>query len=542
MRRAISPLLALLLLLAAWTAASSAIGAWRDFSPVPFWDQWRGYIDFYMHADNWRAYWQPHNEHRIVISKLIFWADNRWFGGRNVLSMTANYVLLFALAAAFCRIGMRYLIEPRHRLAMIAVVGVIMFSWVQWENLTWAFQNQWYAVSLFALLAFSCLERGRDWRWLVASIVFALLSMSSMANGLLAFPILVAMALYIRLGWSRILVLAIACALAAAAYMHHLHPATDKPITYALHMMPREVARFVVLYLGGPVWGALQSLPLSLFFGGLWLFGIVLMFWMMFICRRTPERLRAPAMGAMALFILATGLVTALGRVPLLGSGVAMASRYESAALVGWTALLIFFAANCSTRFQLEFVAAAAVAAMAIVAPYQPNALKPMAERTFRLNAGGLALRAGVFDSPLVAPLNDDHALLASVATEARSRHLSIFSNPSVDYPEPAGPMVASQACAGGINSIVKASPTSDLAQINGWAYGPDGSPATHIVITDPSGHPIGYGIGGEPRAAEAAAIGKRDNRSGWVALFVPRPDYVVVADDSHGAVCFVPR
>lgn len=540
MRRATSPLLVLLLLLAIWTAVSSAIGAWRDFSPVPFWDQWRGYIDFYMHADSWRAYWQPHNEHRIIVSKLIFWADNRWFGGRNVLSMVANYVLLFALAASFCRIGMRYLEDFNRRLALIAVVGVIMFSWVQWENLTWAFQNQWYAVSLFALLAFACLERGRDWRWLIGSIVCALLSMCSMANGLLAFPILVAMALYLRLGWERVLALAVACALATAAYTHHLHPATDKPITYALHAMPHEVARFVVLYLGGPAWGALQSLTLSLVFGGLWLLGAALLLWMIVVCRRSPERLRAPAMGAMALFILATGLVTALGRVPLLGSGVAMASRYESAALVGWTAMLIFFAANCSTLFQIEFVAAAALAAMAVVAPYQPNALTPMADRTFRLNAGGLALRAGVFDSPLIAPLNDDHALLVKVATEARMRHLSIFSRPSVDFPEPTSPVVASRPCTGGINSIVKASPTSDLAQINGWAYEPNGSPAAHVIITDPSGNPIGYGIGGEPRAAEAASVGNQETRSGWVALFAPRPDYGVVVESRDGSLCFI--
>ncbi len=538
MRRASYIVPVALVLLAVWFAVSSAIGVWRNFSPVPFWDQWRGYIDFYMHADGWSAYWAPHNEHRIIVSKLIFWADNRWFGGRNVLSLVANYALLMVLCAAFCWRGARYLREPAARLALVGVVGVLMFSWVQWENLIWAFQSQWYAVSLFALLAFMCIERGEEWRWIAGAVAFAALSMGSMANGLIAFPMLVVLALYMRMEWKRVAVLALVCAFAVAAYTYHLHNADYIPLSYALHTMPREVARFVILYMGGPMWGARQSLRLTFVFGGLWLFGAVLVVAMMVVRYRDPRRLQASAIAAMAGFIFLTAVVTALGRVPLLGSGVAMASRYESAALVGWVALLIFFAANCATRFQLALVGAAALTVVALVAPYQDAALKPMAERTFKLNAGGLALRAGVFDSPLVNALNDDHALLVDVAARGSAQGLSIFANPSRDYPEPVAPVLAAQPCVGMVDSSVKASEKSALAQINGWAYGPGGAPAAHIVITDPAGTPIGYGIGGEPRPDQAT--GHSDDRSGWVALFAPRADYKVVVTDTTGQRCFV--
>src|SRR5437868_5233180 len=47
----------------------------RSGTPLPFWDQWDGegsdvYIPYFQHHLSWANFFQPHNEHRIVFTRL----------------------------------------------------------------------------------------------------------------------------------------------------------------------------------------------------------------------------------------------------------------------------------------------------------------------------------------------------------------------------------------------------------------------------------------------------------------------------------------
>jgi hypothetical protein len=57
---------------------STVIGAIRNYSPVPFWDMWDGYIGFYERISNghWEAWWERHMEHRLVFSRVFFWLES----------------------------------------------------------------------------------------------------------------------------------------------------------------------------------------------------------------------------------------------------------------------------------------------------------------------------------------------------------------------------------------------------------------------------------------------------------------------------------
>ena len=85
------------------TFATTALAVWQHFSPLPIGDSWDGTIGFYMRAmqHTWQAFFEQHNEHRLAFSRLIFFADVRYFGGRNVLSLVANLILAGFLAGAF---------------------------------------------------------------------------------------------------------------------------------------------------------------------------------------------------------------------------------------------------------------------------------------------------------------------------------------------------------------------------------------------------------------------------------------------------------
>lgn len=51
----------------------TAIGATKNFTQVPFWDMWNGYLDFYVKSRSagWDTWWAPHNEHRIVLARFF---------------------------------------------------------------------------------------------------------------------------------------------------------------------------------------------------------------------------------------------------------------------------------------------------------------------------------------------------------------------------------------------------------------------------------------------------------------------------------------
>ena len=156
------------------TLCSTIVGVVRNFSPVPYWDQWDGTIEFYMRAmtDPLSAFFAQHNEHRLVLPQLIFFADMRYFGGRNVFSLTANLVLALLLAVMLYRVVARYLPNTRVDRAITAGLALtLVFSWAQRENFTWGFQCQWFAIYLFALCAFHSLERAAESKTSAAAMV-----------------------------------------------------------------------------------------------------------------------------------------------------------------------------------------------------------------------------------------------------------------------------------------------------------------------------------------------------------------------------------
>lgn len=80
------------------TAASIALailGGARAYTPVPFWDMWEGLFNFYLlvQSGDTSVWWAQHNEHRIVLSRLLFWLDIAVFRGAGLFLIIMNYVL-----------------------------------------------------------------------------------------------------------------------------------------------------------------------------------------------------------------------------------------------------------------------------------------------------------------------------------------------------------------------------------------------------------------------------------------------------------------
>lgn len=313
------------------------------FAPIPFADS----IDFFrrfFEVGGWPGYglaelYARHNEHRLVVPRLWFLLDLALFDATQasliVVTVLSSIAHAAVLAWVFRCLGNR---GPVLWAFAAAALGATL-SPAQWENLVWSFQVQFIQVWLFATLAFAALalgERRGSWGRVAVAIACGLASTYSMANGILVWPLLVVLAIWLGLrGGPLWLLLATAVAvIGVEAANYHAHAGHGDPLQTI--QQPVALARYALRYLtsGVAVIGRLGQELLG---------GALVATWAAFAVHALLRRDRyTPAHGvliAVAGFVVGAALLTALGRVTF-GLGQANAVRYATPSLVFMTAVL----------------------------------------------------------------------------------------------------------------------------------------------------------------------------------------------------------
>jgi Ca2+/Na+ antiporter len=515
-----------------FTLASTVFGVWQHFSPLPIRDSWDGAINFYIHAlqTPWRAFFAQHNEHRLAFSHLIFFADVRYFGARNVLSLIANLVLAGLLATTFYRITLHYqaALSRSARFGLAGGVLVFAFSWIQNENFTWGFQNQWFAVYLFALLAFHSIERTAEATadneriksrgWFGAAMVSAWAAAYSMSSGVLVFPVLFIQAIYLRLRPRDLLVIVgISVAVWYAYFIDWVNPAGGGSLTTSLREHPLAVFHYMLLYLGAPAfYGKLGSRGADAC-GAFAL--VVLLAGCIYAIRHREKHPRAIAMLAFSVFIAGNALLTASGRLAL-GIELALTSRYTTASLAGWLALILFVSLNADSVRHVKRAALVAVFAILIIASYQPVALKSDHDLAYTRLVAGLALRAHVYDPGITNAVYPFAGQLTALSKATEAARLSIFAPNQPDYLVPPDHVNATALCAG-YTDVLATTMTPGVYRASGWIYDMAGSQtARAIVVTDAAGRTLGTGVTGGKRDDVRKLYGGQARYTGWTAFF----------------------
>ncbi len=184
---------------------------WATFdrygSPMPDWDQWDAealetYVPWFARENFLSHLFTPHNEHRVVLTKLqnlaLVLLNGQWDAR---LQAVVNAALHAVVATAFWLLGLRVLstvqpTSPRHpRLAARFVLPPLLFLLalalfglpVAWQNVLGGFHSQQYWLAGLSFAAIVTLPFARafsaSW-WLGAGS--ALLVLGSMGSGFLA--------------------------------------------------------------------------------------------------------------------------------------------------------------------------------------------------------------------------------------------------------------------------------------------------------------------------------------------------------------------
>lgn len=524
--------------------ALAIAGAIQRYTPVPYLDMLNGYLGFYVRLTNgdWSAWWAQHNEHRIVLSHLIFWVDIAWLGGNKWFLLAINYLLIALNAFVFWRIWQE---RTDNRYDYVGFfLAAWLFSWCQSQNLVYAFQSAFILAQLLPLCGFYFLYRAavREYRstWMfVAAVACGALSSGSMVNGVLALPLMTLYSILVRMRWQRIAVLAAVSIATLCLYFHgyelpeHGHPLR----TLVEH--PVEAALYVLFYIGGPVYylvgGGNAARFVAWVAGFAFVASTIVSAW-----HFIPRAKRAILELALLIFIAYIGcsaVAVAGGRL-LVGMQFAVSSRYMTPALMAWAALLVLYAPALESfdrrsrgRLWMPFL----LVAIAMV-PQQLGALHRPVERLFSYKISTLALALDINDVGTISRtwfFNAGQAL--SQSKEARERGLGIFGKPPFRNAvqlinSKFSGKISNRRCLGQVDMTDGIRQAPGYIRISGWFYdrAHESVPAS-IQFINRKGTVLGVALTGGPRLDAAHRLGSPPRLSGFAGYILARTQQQVI-------------
>lgn len=491
------------------------VGTVRAYTPVPTHDMWEGALLSYFRAledgffPETFSFW---NEHRIVLSKLLFWLDFEYFGARFIFLIAANIALLLSLWLAFCALARGLIVKREDWYAVCAGLSALLLSWLQRENLDSPFQSQFLFAYLVPLLAFLAMARSMPETarryWFALALMLGAASLGTMANGLLVFPLLFVMqavgdAIAGRRSWGR-LGLIIVCGTVLTVLWFHAYPGTSSARPTA-----HDVLIFAATFIAFPFVDFTGTVIAGLAGGALYLAALCYVLYRSWQ-RRAHLDPHALALLALIAYVLATAVLTAYGRAAEL-TNAALVSRYATPSLVAWAALALLLAGLMQNRPHTgRFFARTSMAVALVLFPAQM--VRPFGDDGPALVHGSLraalAFELDVPDPKATAWVfhvksSEQYEVLRDIAAQLAASHRSIFADPM--WAEAIGRLGAPaasgyRACENGIEDVSAVPADPRYRAVHGWAVDMRAWRQPRFVYFAADGKIVGVALRGAPR------------------------------------------
>jgi hypothetical protein len=332
---------------------------------VPFWDDW-GTLPLLDHFNKGTLtgadLFAQHTDHRLVVPRLIFLAIYRLTGEWTLTGeMMASAVLSGAnsalLAAMLTRAG--------RSTAAVFFAAVLLASPLQWENILWGFQVQFYLLIFLtlAVVAIITLPKTVSWAAIAAICGFSLLCTFTMGSGMSIWGVAVLClafrqcmtngslrgALGQRRFWTATAALCVCGALSAVLYLRGYHQTFEQ-------LKPRDLATFLWWTVRAFTYPLLEYRTwwLTLLAVGEWsLIGISIFLLVRRSLAARDYRLVVPVVGILA-FLVVNVFVTGLRRSDYINSlgSPEILSRYTTIFL--FNAVLLVIAVDLALSFLRE--------------------------------------------------------------------------------------------------------------------------------------------------------------------------------------------
>jgi hypothetical protein len=482
----------------------------RAGTSVPFKDQWELVQELAQHEQGRplrSILWSPFWGNRMVIPRLLFLADARWF---SLASLTWLAVALELVHVAFL-IALAWLLLGRRApvLFIIAITAILnlMLSPFQMENFVWSMQIIFPLVYVAATAAFLCLclSDGRKANlFLALCIAFGAIASYTMANGALIWPAMAAQAVYLRKNGKVAAALAGIGAVVMVSYLwHYFRPVQLGMGPGGMIRHPIDAVMILGLVLGSPFHFTIAA---DVAVGLLALVVAGYLFFHTSISQKL-ERKWLSVVLAIIVFIIVSALSIVAGRLTPeyfhLGSIDPIPSRYFTMICLFWASLaLLALTAMQGARFQQWFLCIFGIVfgcLMFRTIMYQLALAEDWADVYVGTDALGSAFLLDVPDEQLLSVLWPSKPEREERIVFLRKHRLAMFHEPRAMW---LGIRIAdlflpsSDRCTGAIEKTVGIDKSS--WRVEGWAWDTNTSgPPDDVLLTDAAGRVIGLARGG---------------------------------------------
>jgi len=502
------------------TILTTGLYTLHSFTGVPYWDMFDGtlWLETRFSQGDWGALWDQHNEHRIVLAKLLFLLDLQIADGTTPFLHILN--LLLAGATAWVLLLFSHSIVGGQRLSVLNMLIVALsFSILQEQNFVDAFQSQFFLSSLLPLLSLyfahlSLQDIPNSRIQFILATICAVMSILSMANGVFALPVLLIYSILMRMNWRRIAALSVLSIIGFLVYFYGYHRISAHSSPFEEMKNPLGLFLFVCAYMGHSV-----VLGFVVITSAVVAFGY-------YLPKRRFHSAEVALLGFVG-FVLLTGTITAMGRVSL-GPSQPYASRYLTPVFSCLSALLILYrplllgGSSVSLWRSANVWRWVGILSMIFVLSEQKTSLRWVPERNFSHLLGALALELGLADQDTVGAIYPDAAHALTTSKRARTTPEMIWAMaPIKDSKLLIGSKIKARSatqCKLAVDKVTHHVANSQMQRLDGWI----GLPADQMIyLTDEAGTVFGIGLVGRSREDVAKVFPEVGNRTGFTIYAV---------------------
>jgi len=353
---------------------------YNNYSPVPFWDSWDGFVQAgkQITDGDWSFLFNLHNQHRILLSKLLYLLDYKIIESHFLFLLFLNLLFPIISFVIFSYLSFKYLKE--YNIYFICFSGCFIFLLSQSENFRWEFESQFFLAQIIPFVSFIFFAKGIDenlkiyrFKSISISIFFAIISIFTMANGILAIFILLMISIVKTRRYLLSLLLTILCIFLAIYSMKGVKNDYGTSNIYEVVFSINNIFWYLISYFGSPFYhimtfygnsGGARGVARILGF----IFSILFAYSVFYTVKSKNKY--AWALFAFVFYIFLSGVSVTLGRFKL-GTDQAFGERYTTPVIMGWVALiLLLYPCFLHERFKKR-LQIGTVVLMLIMLPYQ---------------------------------------------------------------------------------------------------------------------------------------------------------------------------
>ncbi len=530
------------------------LGIRRAYSGVPFWDEWNGSLDFItkFSGDNLGSIFVQHNEHRIVIFRLIALFNYHIMNNQIWFLIVVNILILIGIVHILYRY-FKLVMDPEVKLSaqvklvVVSLLVIIESSWMQQQNINWGFQSQFLLGIYLPMVSFYFLQR--SWQtdktyFLNLSILFGVLSAGTIASGLVVLPLMLFGALICKRYLSEILKLLVMSLLVVIIWIQGY--STNGNLMVTLFTNIYGVIEFIAFFITAPIsksFGEPTEVAAFIIFLGLIIFIVPIVY------RNLRYRNLAIGEGVLVLpilYLLSFMSLTAIGRANS-GYRDALESRYTSVTLVLYSLILIIY---ITKRIQLKKVEPVNTWLIlgVIIALFLPSQFDALSRDTNAIDQriSAMSLNLGIVDDDQALRIFSNPTYLYELAPKIISANKGIFADPifqesrnnkTIEFNN-----LKTVECEVRVDKVYLLS-QKNYKKVFGWSFIPyTNKPLGDFLVINSDGRIVGAGLSGIIRADVDSYLNRENVDAGFAFYIKEKSTELFMVDPHSNLACKMPN